>query len=253
MSTVKGNFRTYLADVASQTEWYLSDWMDEESLSKVMRQLLSMDLLNVWKNLKKAANTDGDFDDLFCMAADSCYRYLQIANKTERDFQDEWLNIAKHGKAFKKALERNQNMGWKIDSVINALLMEQAKRSLSVSWKDGYLTFKSEPPMPPRFHFKAHEIIGAIIQEASQCAKEPSDIRLSKKRGKSGLIAFYTNSLCDLTRDGFKRPCYAEIANIANIVLQTPENKPVTEENVRINYQNFYKRKVANNDRKITI
>lgn len=228
-----------LSDLADEITWYLSDWMDEASISSIMKKLLDPDLLNTWLALKDMAKTQKAFEDLFCMAADSIYRYEHI---TENKYREELLTLAHSLKKIKESLPKKnlENICLYLDHRLNGHIRTEAQKA--------NVTFHQKPL--PRgvtkkdFLIKTVNILGELVAATDNLLGMTGtvDFRLSQKKGRSGLVAFYTNELCEVTKTDFKRPCYAEIASIANVTLEIDEEKVITSESVRMNYNNYLER-----------
>lgn len=227
--------------IAEHIHWYLSDWMPEEDIQQPIKALLDPDLLPIWRKLKKAANDQEAFEDFFCMATDSIYRHSQIAIVTPSQQKKKINEVIKAAEKLSNALNALQEINCPFpERHISNYATNQALLNYTLT-PNKTLSPHVYENYPVRVHLQARPIVQCIIEDASKLMREP-DARITNKTGRSGLIAFYTNSLCGVTDYEFSRRCYPEIASIANAVLQTNADAPITEENVRINFLNCLQR-----------
>ncbi len=232
-----------LQAIAEDAEWFLSDWILDENYRKGMiNRLLSHDLIPVWRKLKKSANSESSLSDLFIEAADAEYRYHQITV----DHTSEWSIVKQATKDIINALQRigaETYIASTLDVALNKEVIHHFERS-------NILEEKSLLKIPICKHLKTLEILKLLHCKMEEMVIEtPTDSRISEKRDTSGLVAFYTNSLCAITDSQFNRKCYGEIASIANQTLLLEVHQLTTEEKVRNNYSNYLKR-LANKEQK---
>ncbi len=231
-----------LQDIADHIHWCLSCWMDEESIIRPIGKLLSPDLLNTWESLQKCAIDNMSLEDLFLMAADSRYRFEQVSTKSAKTQRAEILKIKKAIKRLSTVISANK---WVLNDRFNDYAFNALEKGHNITKKDEKNVNYDENNKYRRYYrcLQVDELLEELDDETNNMLKNPSGHPLlSNKRGTAALYAFYTNSLCEVTKEKFTRPCFVEVASIANAVLETPADKPITEENVRMNFRNHLKR-----------
>lgn len=227
--------------IAEHIHWYLSDWMPEEDIQQPIKALLDPDLLPTWRRLKEAANDQEAFEDFFCMATDSIYRYSEITIITPAQQRKRVKEVIKAAEKLAHTLNTLRKVNCSFpERHISNYVTNQAQLRYTLTPKEDFYRHEFKD-LPTYAHVESSQIVQCIIDDAKTKIREP-DARITNKTGRSGLVAFYTNSLCGVTDYEFSRRCYPEIASIANAVLQTSADAPITEENVRINFLNCLQR-----------
>lgn len=245
--TLSQQDKEMLSNSIEHAHWCLSDWMEIKTLDLLRDKLLSSDLEETWKSLIDCKKDFSALADYTVAAMDSWYRYEFVSKPTLHD---------------KKVIFR------RIDKTLEKLLIlikeSHSKEDISMkSNKSIFDLFESHWfPVPydgnfgsmPRFYypFQLDNWLKTVQEVVKDFAiNPPCHPLLSAKRSDSGLSAFYTNSLCVITTEKFNRPCYEEIATIANTILDVNKDNPITGELVRVNFNNHSDRNNIR-DRKIT-
>lgn len=237
------SFSEELNGIAEHIEWYLSAWMPADEIGRNKLILLSPDLFPTWKTLRSQVYDVITLDEFFCRAMDAINRYNLITQMTSAERTKRFKQAIKNAKELSNSINQLQMLSSNTSDPNKQLcdyVLRMTLNTCTVEPSKGHFTSESSPTKA-RIFLRAPFVIDTIAKDLETVLENP-DLRLSEKTGRSGLTAFYTNSLCSVTQDKFRRPCFKEIANIANAILEPPSDKPITEENVRTNFRNYIQR-----------
>ena len=237
-----------IEEIAKYLQWALSCCIDETTLEDFNNNLLQPDLYKTWRKLLKGTQNQEAIERFYTAAIDSCSRYENVGYTYSNEQRNRYAQIEKTLEKLSRLLNESET-GSHLSSEINNKLFDELEKHWNFTRKND-----SHGGASPRhfYMFRASNWVDIAKEFSKKFSKHPPQHHplLSAKRGDSGLSAFYTNSLCEITEEHFKQAHYEEIADIANIVLDIDKDSPITGENVRMNYNNLKKRK--NKNRKIS-